>query len=537
VAGLLAAVYSPLIFCDGLIEKEGLAALVSAVALGLTARAMPGGPWWAAAAGFAWGVLTLLRSNALIIAPLGAIWLAFSSAMGHGERQPSRSRRVARVASFLFAFGLALAPAAAVNAYVGRPPELLLNTWQMGPNFYIGNGPEATGTYHSPAFVEANPAREADDFAGEARRRLGRELTPGQVSWYWLFQGLQRWRDAPGPSFELLAYKTGLLAHDFEISDSLDQEFVRLVAAPTLALGFLSFGWLSPWVVAGLGRAFRSPFWWFLVLSTAAGLVSTAAFFVVGRYRIPWAPGLFLLAAAGLVDQTRRALSREWRVLLWVIALLMVPATVLAWRPLKDPAPERWGHALIGMALADALAGQLEPAIDALDDARALGPGPAQRVEQLTTSGPLHDAMGMLIASRPEADKHPGQGLESDLRLARWMRQFPKGRAQSWRLLNQALEAEPDNPRVNRERGAWWLGQTDDPDARLHAFGYLLRASQGRTGDASSAVLLALLVRDPSFLPSKSTGLPAARLRLVRAILKAHDGGVRWGDASSAANR
>jgi hypothetical protein len=515
-----------------LIEKEGLAALVFAAALGLTARTVSGGPWSAGAAGFAWGELTLLRSNALFIGPLGAVWVALSSASGHGGHQPSPSWRAARAGCFLLAFGIALAPAAAVNAYVGHPHELLLTTWQMGTNFYIGNGPEATGTYQAPAFVEASPAREADDFAAEARRRIGRELTPRQVSWYWLEQGLLRWRNAPGPSVALLAYKIGLLAHDFEISDSQDQECVRLVAAPALALGFLSFGWLSPWAAAGLGRALRSPFWWFLVMSTALGLVSTAAFFVVGRYRIPWAPGLFMLGAAGLVDQTRRALAREWRALLWLVALLMVPAAILAWRPLKDPAPARWGHALIGLALADALAGQLEAAIDALDDARALGPGPAQRVEQLAARGPLHDAMSVLIASRPAADRHPGRGPEPDLHLARWMRQFPKGRAPSWRLVDQALEGDPDNPRANRERGAWWLGQTDQPDARRRALLDLLRASRGPTGDTSAAVLLALLVHDHRFLPANSGSLSAARLRLARAILKAQNGGARWADES-----
>src|SRR5262249_35602570 len=55
VAGLAAAFYGPLVFSDGLIEKEGLSALVSAAALGLTARATTGGRDAAGMAGFAWG--------------------------------------------------------------------------------------------------------------------------------------------------------------------------------------------------------------------------------------------------------------------------------------------------------------------------------------------------------------------------------------------------------------------------------------------------------------------------------------------------
>ena len=146
--------------------------------------------------------------------------------------------------------------------------------------------------------------------------------------------------------------------------------------------------------------------------------MSTAVFFVMGRYRIPWVPGLLLLGAAGMVDLQRRFRLRHWRALLWRAALLMVPAAVLAWRPMTDPVPERWGHMLIGMALADALAGRLEPAIDALDDARAFGAGPAERVEQLLAAGPLHDALGALIASRPKADRQAGLGRDADLLLA-----------------------------------------------------------------------------------------------------------------------
>ena len=37
VAGLIAAVYRPLVFNDGLLEKEGTGALVAAVRFGLTA--------------------------------------------------------------------------------------------------------------------------------------------------------------------------------------------------------------------------------------------------------------------------------------------------------------------------------------------------------------------------------------------------------------------------------------------------------------------------------------------------------------------
>jgi hypothetical protein len=521
IAGVLAAACGPLIFNDGLLEKEGIAALVAATALVLTAwAASPSArAWRAAASGIAWGVVALLRANALVLAPLGALWWALS---GAGDASVSRRRRLARALFSLLGFATAIAPATVINLVVSRPTELILTTWQGGANFYIGNGPEATGTYAAPAFVEANPAREADDFADEAVRRAGRPLSCSGVSRFWLSEGLRRWRDDPGASMRLLAYKIGLLAHDFEIPDNQDAEFIRLVAAPRLSWGLVSLGVLLPLAALGLGvgRAGRSPFWGFLVLSTAAGLGSTALFFVVGRYRVPWLPGLALLGAAGVVDVARRVARGSLRAVALRVLLLAVPALVLAWRPLPDPTPDRWGHAEIELALAYLASGRLDPAIDALDDARALGPGPAGRIAALLAEGPVHDRVAALVRDRLAASRRAGDTPALD--RARWLRQLPEARAESRRVLESLLRSHPDDPATLREWGAWWLGEPDGPDARRRASAAFARAERTPPGDASSALLLALLNSDPRPLASRPLP-PAGRLRqrarLARAIV------------------
>jgi hypothetical protein len=514
VAGLLAAACGPWVFADGLVEKEGMAALAAALALGLTAAA-GSRAGRAAAVGVAWGAVALLRSNALVLAPLGAAWWL---GQGQGRRPGTGTPRRRQALLFLLGFLLTLAPVTIVNALVSDPTEWILTTWQAGANFYIGNGPEATGTYTAPDFVEANPAREADDFAAEACRRAGRPLTPAAVSRFWFAAGLNRWRDAPLASLRLLGRKLGLLVHDFEIPDNQDFEVVRLVAAPRLAWGFVSFGVLLPLAALGLGvsRSARTAFWGFLVLATVAGLASTALFFVVGRYRIPWLPGVALLAAAGVVDTVRRLAARQWWATAWRIGLLAVPAAALAWRPLTDPTPARWGHAQIELALANLAEGRLEPAIDALDDARALGADTAARVADLIDAGVVHDRLASLVVLR--LDRPRSLAPATDLQRARWFRQLPETRSRSRRLLEARLRSAPDDPAARREYGAWWLGATADPEARRRAAAEFARA----TGDLSAAVLLALLTRDPHPLAAW-TVLPndrhAPRLRLARAIL------------------
>ena len=105
--GLLAAwataLYGPLIFADGSLEKEGLAALCTAVALALDRSGLEVGPAGAAAtAGAAWGVVGLLRSNALLIAPLAAGWLLSGATEQTGQDRNQRLRLARHMARWVF---------------------------------------------------------------------------------------------------------------------------------------------------------------------------------------------------------------------------------------------------------------------------------------------------------------------------------------------------------------------------------------------------------------------------------------------------
>jgi hypothetical protein len=506
IAGWVAVFYGPLIATDIGLEKEGLGALLAAVALTVTARgALRPSASEAAAGGFLWGLLALLRSNALVAGPVGAVWW-----LRGVVRCEARRWSPWLGLTFILSFGLALAPAIAINAIVSRSPELLLTTWQAGPNFYIGNGPEATGTLTEIPFVVAHPFFEADDYAREAERRTGRVLTPGGVSRYWLGAGLRQWRQAPGASLRLLAKKVYLLGNDHEIADNHDAQYLRLTAVPALGWGVVSFGWIGPLAALGLGRAprDRTPFWWFLVASTAAGLGATAAFYVVGRYRIPWVPGLILLAAAGAVDVARRLAARAWTAAAWRIVLLGAPAAALALGPTPIAAEDRWGLALRRQFKASLYAGEVDQAVDALDDARALGTVPMKHVAKMMALGPEHDRMADILAGRSRT--------MTDLRRARWLRQIPEGRAESRRLLDSMLRANPDNAAALREWGCWWLGAADDPIARRRAAAALRRAR----GDISAAILLALVTSE-ALQQEKAVARPAEarRLRVAHAIL------------------
>jgi hypothetical protein len=519
IAGWATALYGPLIFADGSLEKEGLATFCTALALGLMAHMSRSDRLtWAGIAGMAWGIVGLLRSNALIIAPLGAAWLLVRPAV---PETTDRGAGWKAASAYLAGFLLVVLPVAAINATVSNPHELMGTTWQLGPNFYIGNGPEATGTYVAPPFVRGHPAYEAGDYAAEAMRRAGHPLSPGQVSRFWLGEGLKRWGNAPLASLHLLVRKLSLLTHRAEIPDNQDIEFVRIVAAPALGWGIITFGIVFPLAVVGLTRAPRTRFWWFLVLSTGLGLLATSLFFVVGRYRVPWVPGLILLASAGLVDLARLARLGEWRAFAWRVGALGLPAVLLCWRPQADAAPARWGNQLIAMGVAELRDGRTDEAIEALDLARATGAAMAASVRQHSTGGPLHQLLRESIDRELAGESAPADGASRAIRRARLLRQLPERSAEARSLL-ETLRRESPADAADREWGALLLAWPERPDDRDRAIDVLLRAARASGGDCRAALLAALAASDPDVLGRAAVTInPDCRrlATLVRAIL------------------
>ena len=272
MAGLIAAVYRPLVFNDGLLEKEGIGALVAAVALGLTARA--GRRWlWAGgrSRGGCWRCSAPTRSCS---GPLGIAWCLV---VASGRRW---SGVCAALLAFALGFGLALAPAVAINTLVANPPEVLLTTWQAGANFYIGNGPEADGQYTKLPFVIDNPLYEADNFRAEAQRRAGRQPLVRAGLAVLVLGGPEALGDGPDRIAAAAGVEAG--AGGQRLRDLRQPErgagpdgrgpcpVVVRASASAGSCRWRHWGWSRP-------RAERTPFWWFVVLSTLGGLVSTAA--------------------------------------------------------------------------------------------------------------------------------------------------------------------------------------------------------------------------------------------------------------------
>lgn len=328
VAAALGALYLPAVFHDVLLVKESLATSLVCVLFWLLARAREkgsAGAWLAA--GIVVGVLSLLRENMLLVAPflLPLVFLPnLSRRREEGEEGEKWLRWLVPLAALLVGMALPLAPVAARNAALGG--GFLPTTFQGGVNFWIGNNPQADGTYRPLVPGKQIPAYERLDAERLAERAVGHTLDGAQVSSYWLDRALAWARRHPLDFVRLQLHKLALYFSPYEWPDTVDYYWMK-TRSWVLALPGLEWGALVP--LAAIGLLFSRRRWRFLspvFLFELGWLASTVAFFLFSRYRLPAAPGLWVLAAIPLV-----AMGRAWRMRGRAEAAIAAGALLVVW--------------------------------------------------------------------------------------------------------------------------------------------------------------------------------------------------------------
>ena len=443
VAGLMLALYAPAVFFDGLVQKSVLdvffvcaalyfiAAIIdrqragpAAVAGGAahTSQPSPAALWLAL--GATMGALALTRENALALIVVVVVWALFS---GQTLRTRTRTRTGTGTSTIrtrtknpeprtlnleprsvlLLLTGLAvvLAPVAARNAYVGG--GFYITTSQAGPNFYIGNNPNADGTYQSLRFGRGAPEYERQDATELAERALGRTLTPGEVSTYWIDKALDFVISRPGAWLRLIGRKAALLVNATEVLDTESQEAHAEYSLPLRVLGVIGhFGVLVP--LAVLGAVLTWPMrrrLWILYALTGVYAASVVAFYVFARYRYPLVPMLILFAAGGLVygvawfTAAPRDPSRAESG--WTAAAVAAAAIVCNW-PIGSTTLMR-AVTQTNLAVALQADGRLEEATSHYQRAIALRPDYAPAYNNLGTAYRAEHRLGDAVAAYERA--------------------------------------------------------------------------------------------------------------------------------------
>ena len=292
------------------------------------------------ATGVAGGLLALNRPNALLSLAAVALALALAPLVarrrgGSPSSPPSKGTflRMWRPAA-MFALGtaLAIAPVTLRNLAVSGEPILISS--HGGLNFFIGNGPEARGTYRFLDGITPAIAGQAADARKVAEAAEGRSLSVREVSAYFTRLALSWMRQHPGDATRLFLRKLALVFNAAEVP--LNFSYDWYAREESSALRFMVVG---AWLLVPLGllgliwRLAREPQASFAVWLTFVPVYafSVALFFVSSRYRLPLFVPLAIGAGGALGFAGEAAAARRWKSLAGAAAALLPLAVLSGW--------------------------------------------------------------------------------------------------------------------------------------------------------------------------------------------------------------
>lgn len=407
IAAALLAIYPPAIFFDGLIQKASVDLFLTTLLLAVLAEFYHRPRWqWLAVAGAALAALTLNRENARVLYPIIVIWLLIYF------RHVSFKRRAVWGAIFTAAVALVLLPVGIRNYHVGG--EFMISTAQLGPNLYIGNHPGAEGAYEPLVPGRGDAAFERDDARRLAEEAMGRKLSPGQVSDYWVGRSLGYIRSQPWDWLRLVGRKFLLV---FSATEATDTESIEAYSEYSLVLriiSWLNFGVILPLGVFGAWLSRRD--WRRLAVLLALLLAmafAVAIFYVVARYRYPIVPIVILFAAAALsaITGLRGQNWRHWWPGILLALIVAIPSNFL-WRNSHDETWLNIGQELIRLERPGEAVPLLKKAVDASPDYAPAHFNLGVAFNQEGQQEPALDEFTAAIKLRPDYfEAHAAMGL------------------------------------------------------------------------------------------------------------------------------
>lgn len=469
VAGAAAAAYAPFIFYDGMVMKPVLEVFfVLLMALFLIRRAScpVAFPFLA---GCCLALAALLRENIILLIPVIPLWIWLTA----GPRQA----RLKSVAAFLAGVILFILPVTIRNYHVSG--DIVPITSGGGEVFYIGNNPEADGTYIQPAWVRPTPELEHEDFRRKARELTGRVLTRKEASDFWFGEGLRFIRENPARFAWLLSRKFVLFWNAYELPDNLNYYFQRTVSG-VLGLPLPHFGVIAPIGLLGMLLALRERRRYsILYLVFLVYMASVLIFFNFARFRVLAVPFLIVFGAYALSWAESAARARRLVPLAAAAAALALFFAGSNYNVLgRDPYSYKFETAYTNLGNCRAERGDLQGAYDLFRKALEINPryssalsGLGNILLQTGDGASAERAFAAAVAENPYA-ANAFSGLGSVLSA--------RGEHEpAIRALKRAVELEPQNP------------------AYLTNYGYALNA-RGMYQESAAAFAAALEAR-PGF--------------------------------------
>jgi 4-amino-4-deoxy-L-arabinose transferase-like glycosyltransferase len=304
VAGLMGALYGPLILYEDVLLRAVLINATGIATLWLATRAfrLPSSRRFALA-GFAGALSVLATSSAwlfvLVVAALTPIALR-------------RNRRQALRALGALAVGLliGLTPVIARNLAVGVAP------------FSLASSGAITFVNHNAVDFQPMGGTAMSAYAGQVMHRSGGRMLSAIVETLHTHPDIGSW-------LALLGRKFLAVWRWYEIPNNESYDYFLLHARALRAVG-LSFGVMAPLALVGLLLAFRRSWEYALTVAyVACALMSLVVLYTLGRLRMPMAFALIPFAAITVVTLARLLAARTFRRALVVLAAVAILATAV----------------------------------------------------------------------------------------------------------------------------------------------------------------------------------------------------------------
>ncbi|HVO77133.1 MAG TPA: glycosyltransferase family 39 protein [Candidatus Bathyarchaeia archaeon] len=342
-AGLLAALYAPLIFYEGVLVPATLIVFLNVLfVVVLFAEERPGRARLLVS-GVILGTACAANPPTLLLIPFALLHLhaagGSAKTAGGGRIPEAPSAREGRDGRALFRFFgdslvlvlgivVALAPMTIRNAI--RTGEFIPLTTGGGINFYEGNNPGANGFYKVPLYggasVGATPEEQSANMERIASREAGRPLTQTEISRFWFRAGLAYIRGNPRAWGALVWDKFQFFWNAYERANVENLYFHRRFPG-VLRLPLVTFGVIAPLGLLGVfltrGKWRRL---WLLYGITLTYLLTALMFYVLSRYRLPVVAALIPFAASALTELFALARGRRTSELALSLAALAMLA-------------------------------------------------------------------------------------------------------------------------------------------------------------------------------------------------------------------
>ena len=316
IAGLLTAVYAPLIFFEG--NLLGTSVVTFLLVAAICCLAYAGAGWSGFLLTFLSGLFLALavtgRPNLLLLVPIPLIYLFF-------QRSEFGRKTVGFAGLFLLGVAIPVIMTGAHNKAAGGQFSLLPT--HGGINFYIGNHAEATGVWTAPEGIEASvSAINLEQSRKFAEQALGRELAATEVSRFWYGKAFNFIVNNPFQWIRLLVKKFLLFWSGYETPLNFDyyfhQQFSTLLKIPLFNLMvYMPLAIFGLILLAGHWRKY-----WLLYAVISLVCLSIVLFFMADRYRLVVMPVLIIMAAAGVIHGMR--LFKERGVKRWIFAGILI---------------------------------------------------------------------------------------------------------------------------------------------------------------------------------------------------------------------